>query len=179
MNNSPNTSTVGSVSVNLSSMSEYVKRDLLLTLLKESVYKCYEKDYSLIRRGGMEQASMARVYYYMQKALEQDPRFESFSAYKLDCEYNKNGEDPKWVEGVGDTRPDIILHNREDKPCKDNVLILEFKTHNNNDHGQDIRKLESFTNPQYDYRYFLGVFVKLKKDGPPEYRYFQNGRECE
>jgi len=172
MNRSSNTPTVRSVS------AKQAKKDLLLTLLRESVRMCYKKDYSLIRRKSMEQSSVARIYYYMQKALEQDPRFESLSTYKLDSEYNKNGEAHKMVDGVeGYTRPDIILHHREDTPCKDNILIIEFKAFNNYKYKRDIQKLESFTDPQYAYHYFLGVLVKLKKN-EIKYTCFQNGHPC-
>jgi len=53
---------------------------LLLTLLEEAVDRCYRDDFSLIEKS-MEQASVARIYYYMQEALksDKDRRFISFS----------------------------------------------------------------------------------------------------
>jgi len=156
------------------------KSDLLLTLLKESVNKCYQNDKILIERG-MEQASVARIYYYMQKALEQDKRFDIFTSHQLDSEYNKRGENikstPRFVHG---TRPDIILHYRLDAPCRDNVIIMEFKAKlkrgGNTIPQRDKNKLEDFTARQGEYNYFLGVFIRLNEQSA-EYRYFQDGYE--
>jgi hypothetical protein len=153
---------------------------LLLTLLKESVEMCYLNDYSLIRRGGMEQASMARIYYYMQKALEQDSRFVSLSKYNLDSEYNKDGVNPKELES-GLVRPDIILHFRDNLPCKSNILVVEFKMWSNNDTedmDKDIVKLKEFTSESDKFHYFLGVSVKLNKHDI-KYTCFQNGEESD
>ena len=61
------------------------KKTLLLTLLKESVDKCYRYDFTLIERS-MEQASVARIFYYMQEAMKYDERFKSLSKYNLDSE---------------------------------------------------------------------------------------------
>ena len=104
------------------------KKDLLLTVLRESVDKCYQNDLSLIDRG-MEQASVARIFFYMQEALQYDNRFESLKHYNLDSEYNKNKkrvkETPRCKHG---TRPDIILHTRLEN--SHNLLIVEFKAQN-------------------------------------------------
>ncbi len=156
------------------------RSELLLTLLHESVEECYRNDFTLIEHS-MEQACVARIFYYMQKALKQDRRFDSFSRYNLDCEYNKNyaqiKETPRCPNG---TRPDIILHRRLSNDS--NKLVVEFKSRRGRNKkdlssGQsiDIIKLEDFTK-QGVYRYFLGVYVKLMKRGA-RYTYFQNGRE--
>lgn len=136
----------------MTELNEINKKDLLLILLRESVDTCYCNDNILIKRG-MEQASVARIYYYMQKALEQDERFAKLSQYQLDCEYNKNGQKPKRTPRFKNgTRPDIILHNRMDEPCQDNVLILEFKPKLKNGSDsipqRDKEKLEDFTDEE-------------------------------
>ncbi|MCL2592399.1 MAG: hypothetical protein FWD82_03445 [Defluviitaleaceae bacterium] len=152
------------------------KKDLLLTLLKESVDKCYKKDIDLIDCG-MERASVAKIHCYMVGALEYDKRFEAFSKYNLENEYNKNGKNPKKTENfTKGAQPDIILHYRLDKPHKDNLLVVEFKSFDGKDHERDKLKLKDFTGEESGYNYFLGVFVILHIDGP-EYMYFQDGYE--
>lgn len=156
------------------------KKALLLSVLQESVDKCYQNDIVLINRS-MEQASVARIYYYMQNALLEDSSFEDFSEYFLDCEYNKNGDyiksTPRCPNG---TRPDIILHKRNNNDG--NLLVIEFKPRKSNikihqptNMPIDFVKLEDFTCHDV-YNYFLGVFVKLNKKGP-KYTYFQNGTQ--
>jgi hypothetical protein len=163
------------------------KLELLLTLLKESVEKCYQQDFTLIKRS-MEQASVARVYYYMQEKIYNDERFLVFrDEYHLDNEYNKNGthikSTPRCKYG---TRPDIILHKRSEEEyttqLNPNLLVVEFKSKNgrsrkygNTDKSIDFVKLEDFTK-ESTYNYFIGVFVKLKTNGA-EYKYFQQGTE--
>lgn len=153
------------------------RKDLILNLLKESVMKAYECDSSLIKRG-MEQASVARIFFYMQEALKCDSRYEELSDYNLDSEYNKNGLRPKRTSRfLRGTRPDIIMHLREDDPRQENVFILEFKADGANvDMERDVKKLEDFTSVECGYNYFIGVLVKLN-DLSAEYRYFQNGEE--
>ncbi len=159
-------------------------KDLLLLLLKESVDKCYRDDRTLIDRG-MEQASVARIFYYMQTALKNDARYENLSRFYLDNEYNKNGEHIKaTLRCPKGTRPDIILHNRVSGHTANNLMVLEFKSckgkfrkHQETNQPLDYVKLEDFT-ARDAYRFFLGVFVKLKKAGV-DYKYFQNGRQLD
>ena len=155
-------------------------QDLLKTLVRDSVLRCYANDRSLIRRG-MEQAAVARIYYYMQTAISEDARFTRFKDYNLDCEYYKNMDGlkitPRFQNG---TKPDMILHFREDTPRRDNVLIIEFKrksiSGDDSIPNRDKKKLEDFTSEESVYHFKLGVFVRLNE---PEavYRYFENGQE--
>lgn len=156
------------------------KKDLLLTLLEESVEKCYKHDFTLIERS-MEQASVARIFFYMQEALKYDERFTLLSQYNLDSEYNKEGYSPKKTSRFKHgTRPDIILHNRFDQPQQSNLLILEFKPKLQSGAidipKRDKEKLEDFTHRECGFDYFLGVFIRLNEQ-KAEYRYFQNGCE--
>lgn len=156
------------------------KKELLLALLKEAVGKCYLHDFSLIERG-MEQASVARIFFYMQEALKYDNRFTSLSRYSLDSEYGKKGLYKKTtLRFENGTYPDVILHNRLDKPCQDNVMIVEFKTHLSkaNTIPDAVAKLEDFTNPKVEdpYNYFLGVLATLNLTSA-DYRYYQFGQE--
>lgn len=138
--------------------------DLLLSLLEEAINECYEKDKSLIDLG-MEQASVARIFYYMQNLIATDDRFKGFQSYHLDNEYNKRKDARKdTLRRKFGTRPDLILHERgkQDK----NLLIIEFKSCNGRMEKDDkyneyidYIKLEDFTNERGDYGYQLGVLL--------------------
>lgn len=165
--------------------SEQSDEKLLLALLKESVDKCYKNDSFLIERS-MEQASVARIYFYMQCALKHDKRFVSFRELNLDCEYYKHGDDIKRTQGSPNgTRPDIVLHKRGNDT--NNLLVIEFKTERGaalkEGNSKDLKKLEDFTNcdtnykdNRYNYGYFLGVYVELE-GSKAKYTYFHDGCE--
>lgn len=158
-------------------------KGLLLDLLKTAVSKCYADDKTLIDRG-MEQASVARIFYYMQKLIAEEDRFKVFNNYSLDSEYNKNGqhikETPRFKNG---TKPDIVLHKRWPIEPQDNLLVVEFKSryggfgekYKNTNMPRDFVKLEDFTNNSI-YDYFLGVFVKLYKK-EADYTLFKFGQK--
>ncbi|MBO4644202.1 MAG: hypothetical protein J5716_06315 [Alphaproteobacteria bacterium] len=158
-------------------MTKNTTPQILIKLLKESVEKCYQNDKSLIDRGGMEQACVARIFYYMQDALYHNPEYVFFSSYNLDCEYNKNMQAPKTLSrSPNGTRPDLILHRRQDQPIRDNLLVVEFKARTSNMTKNDRSKLKGFTSPDEGYDYTLGVFVKLNKK-EALYTFYQNGSE--
>lgn len=156
-------------------MKKYTNDQILINLLKEAVEKCYQNDKNLIDRGGMEQACVARIFYYMQDLIYHDSRYVFFKNYNLDCEYNKNMQEqkvlPRCPKG---TRPDLILHCREDRPRRDNQLIVEFKARTSSMTEKDRIKLEDFTHPDRGYAYKLGIFVKLNKK-EALYTFYQNG----
>lgn len=152
--------------------------NLLITLLKEAVQKCYANDFTLIERS-MEQACVTRICIYMHELIQNDNRFSCLRRYNLDCEYNKNGdhikETPRCPNG---TRPDLILHKRGSNSS--NLIIVEFKPrkahykkHIETGKYIDEVKLEDFTN-QGIYNYQIGVWVKLHKR-KPTYTYYKNG----
>ena len=145
-------------------------------ILKEAINMLYRNDQSLIDREGMEQACVARIYFYLQTLINLDIELKE---YNLDCEYNKNGIHSKNCIDIitGEnfaTRPDIILHKRLSNQF--NKVIIEFKGWWNNESDSDVRKLKAFTNPVDTYQYELGIFVKLNRN-TPNYRYFKNAQE--
>ncbi|MDR3111043.1 MAG: hypothetical protein LBU65_15345 [Planctomycetaceae bacterium] len=159
--------------------------ELLKTLLEESICKFYKNDICLLERKGgmvrMERCVVMRIYYYMQRMLDDDPRFSELKHYNLDGEYNRNGTDPKRIRQNsknGDI-PDVILHRRLSNA--DNLLIVEFKVRNsteprNQNFENDIDKLICATSKDGEFRFFLGVSVVLTpKD--KNLRYFQCGKE--
>lgn len=160
-------------------MKDRTNSQILVNLLKEAVEKCYKNDKSLIDRGGMEQACVARIFYYMQDLIYNDPRYALLKDYNLDCEYNKNMNGPKETPRCQNgTRPDLIVHRRQNQPNRDNLLVVEFKVSTSNMTKKDRIKLEDFTHPDRGYAYKLGVFVKLNKKGAL-YIFYQNGIEIQ
>lgn len=149
-------------------------------LLQRAVKKCYKKDSWLIINN-MEQASVARIFYYMQEIINKEKKFKDFRQLNLDCEYYKAENHKKIVENYKDgIRPDIILHKRN--TSEHNILIIEFKSHtgkmikDKNGNENDIEKLKVFTQSNNDYHYNLGIFVRLNHDYV-EYIYFEKGKE--
>ena len=103
---------------------------LLKELLQKAVQECYEKDMSLVERG-MEQASVARIIYYMQTLINADDRYECLREYIVDCEYYKNNDDLKrTLRCPKGTKPDLLLHKRENNTG--NLMVVEFKSRKNN-----------------------------------------------
>lgn len=91
-----------------------------------------------------------------------------FSDWDVDCEYNRNHDDPKRLniesrhtsdndlEAIT-VYPDIIVHKRN---TDDNLLVIEMKkTSSQEDDDYDLRKLDAFKR-QLGYHYCL--FVKVE-----------------
>jgi len=107
-------------------------------------------------------------------------------SYDIDMEYNKDGSHPKQIEchcnnPKEEARPDLIIHKRwfNNVNIEDafNLLIVEFK-YRSNDDKHDYCKLKYFTNPDKQYKYHLGVLVKLGTTFETvKYIFFQNGNE--
>lgn len=143
----------------------------LVKLLKNAVDKMYQEEPSLTKHKGIEQAMVFRIGVCLHETLKET----EFAEHNLDCEYNKNLDQAKsTVNYPNGIRPDLLIHKRGKH--NDNVLAVEFKGWWNNNEDTDIQKLKDLTHPDYDYRYSLGVFVKLKGENA-DYRYFRNGAE--
>ena len=148
-------------------------------LLEKAIKKCYKKDKYLIEKN-MEQASVARIFYYMQEIINKEKKFKEFRQLNLDNEFNKLGNNVKSTNCFYTSRPDIILHTRGKKI--NNIIIIEFKSQEGQEqiypdgNTRDYIKLKDFTCNNGEYAYKLGVFVKLNYCAP-EYKYFQYGHE--
>ncbi|MBI4587554.1 MAG: hypothetical protein HY725_01835 [Candidatus Rokubacteria bacterium] len=91
----------------------------------------------------------------------------SFSDWNVDCEYNRDGFDPKMLYGPGGAEnpnetngsrvyPDIIVHHRG-KP--ENLLVIEVKkSTSNRADDADIAKLQALRQ-QLGYQY--GLFLRF------------------
>lgn len=95
-----------------------------------------------------------------------------FPEYDVDCEYNRNGLDPKRLiafkrdiksdDADGTTVfPDIIIHHRG---TIDNFVVIEAKK-SNNGIGRDIEKLKAYKNELgYRFAYLVRFPVGKKLD---------------
>ena len=77
-----------------------------------------------------------------------------FSQYDVDCEYNKQGDNPKELEG-NKIRTDIVVHRR--KMHEYNLLIIEIKK--NSESNKDITRIEKMTQQSGQYKYKLGIHL--------------------
>lgn len=134
--------------------------------LKGIVENCinilYQKDSSLITRGGMEQSASFRFAIYLSESIN---KIEWLKRLQLDIEYNKNGLNPKRTpRRPNGVRPDLIIHQRGDNTA--NILVVEIKGWWNDESREiDRIKLEDFTHQDGEYKYGLGVFLELEKNG--------------
>lgn len=77
--------------------------------------------------------------------------------YVVDCEYNRNINDPKRDDLNQKIRPDIIVHRRNSS--ENNLVLFEVKKagKDSNKGQEDIRKLQRISNLNYTLRVFIGV----------------------
>lgn len=133
---------------------------------KEIIDKCiqllYQHDNNLIQRRGMERSISFRLALYLNDAIG---GIEWLQGLNLDMEYNKNRVNPKRTprrpKGV---QPDLIIHKRGNNDA--NNLVVEIKGWwNDEPRSIDRIKLEDFTHQEGEYRYGLGVFLDINKQG--------------
>lgn len=85
-------------------------------------------------------------------------RTTSIAQYNVDCEYNRDGDDSKQIDG-DKVYPDFIVHRRGSN--EDNLLIIEFKTWWNPNNTNDIEKLKNMMSEQYRYKYKYAYSIVL------------------
>lgn len=136
-------------------------RDMIAVALDRAVARLLARDAHLLRVDANERSITHRLAMYLQ---------EAFPAWDVDCEYNRNFDDPKRLDvmtddgkaGADDTQgttvfPDIIVHRRN---TNDNLLVIEVKksTSTRGD-GRDAEKLNGFRG---QLRYGHAAFLKLR-----------------
>lgn len=109
-----------------------------------------------------------------------------FPEHDVDCEYNRNGPDAKWVipqagltfadrpplddDDARTVYPDIIVHRRPREPRatgnEENLLVVEAKKSTNNDDRLDHAKLAGFLDPAQPYKYRVALFLRLRTGAP-------------
>lgn len=120
--------------------------------VKGAIDQLRHKDECLIEDDTHECSLTFRLGLYIQ---------EQFSEYIVDCEYNRmfntsNGSRvPKSIEGIGNVRPDIIVHQRR---TEDNLLIIEMKKATGNG-ALDKEKIFKLCSPPRNYTY--GLFLQI------------------
>jgi hypothetical protein len=138
-------------------------KDLAVKIVKAIRY-LLDNDLYLLEVDANERAISHWLGTYIQKL---------FPEWNVDCEYNRNGHDPKRlglkVEGVetdddqGRTvYPDIILHKRGGK----NYLVIEIKKRSSHLSNEfDIEKLKRFKlELNYEYALFLMFQTRQNSD---------------
>lgn len=123
-----------------------------------------------------ERAIVFRFGLYFYELLQKDDRFKQLN---LDCEYNRNGNQPKKLKSFKNgTYPDIILHKRGSNDF--NRAVIEFKGHWNNDYLSDFEKLKEFTKQRSVYNFDLGLFILLAKQREDvKITYFVDGEKTD
>lgn len=119
-------------------------------------------DDNLLSIGTNERAITHRLACYLQAALP---------AWDVDCEYNRDGREPKRavlpLSRVATNElkartvyPDIIVHKRG--PLGPNLLVIELKVDAADDDREwDLRKLRAY-HDEFDYQH--GVFIDIRID---------------
>ena len=141
----------------------YFIEEELLFYIKESLIDLYENDKYLIGINDDqnhedhvgERTIVFRFAYYLQNYLNMDG---GYGNYNLDCEYNRNGTQPKELSGRA-TYPDLILHRRGSNDH--NIMVMEFNGYWNNNQEYDEEKICGFTSDKGDYKYLVGYTVLI------------------
>lgn len=132
--------------------------------LNEALGVLLEKDAFILRADANERAISHRLAIYL------EPYFDGWN---VDCEYNRNHDDPKRIEiprrnvRNDDTQartvfPDIIVHKRD---TDENLLVIEMKkTTSQETDDFDLHKLDAF---KKQLGYTFAVFVKVRINAVP------------
>jgi hypothetical protein len=149
--------------------SKMSKTDVLRKV--ESALKTLaEKDQQLLKVNVHERSITHKLAEYLQK---------EFPCLNVDCEYNRHlaiKKELRYIkqEELDDIQihpddlhsqtvfPDIIVHHRGDDTM--NLLVIEVKKADGAKDTLDQKKLEAFTKTDGDYRYQLGLFLRLGRD---------------
>lgn len=130
-----------------------------------------------------ERCMVFRIGWYM---LNRMKCIKKLRWADLDCEYNRNFCDPKYMY-VMDTAsnkykkknivPDLLIHQRRSN--ENNLLVIEFKKGDPepDDRNKDIQKLAYFTDPGMEYTYSYGLYIELHRNGAIV-QVFQDGEHC-
>lgn len=114
--------------------------------LNTAIRILWSRDADLLSRRAQEEAIAHRLAIYLELF---------FPTMHVDCEYNRDGDDPKRVGHL--RRPDIIIHRRG---TLDNLLAVELKCDQADGQGRkdDIAKLRSLRQ-KFRYSYTASLLV--------------------
>lgn len=141
------------------------------------------KDFYLLKHDCSERSIAHRLAIYIEQIFNGE--------YAVDCEYNRDGVDPKRllvaVGSLGNgscVYPDIIVHKRGTNDH--NILAIELKKENarREDKDVDLKKLKLFTSTQsYGLHYKFGAYIEFSTSinhfKTPKIIMFSEGRKIE
>ena len=140
-----------------------------------AICRLYCHDQDLLDVGVNERSLTHKLAEYLQ---------DEFPEWHVDCEYNRRHDQVKRLhfEG-GDIRaddteyraivPDIIVHRRQ---TDQNLIVLEVKKASGSKGTRDFKKLKSFS-VEPEYRYRLGLFLRIGKNFDPKLQVFREGQK--
>ncbi|MBE2254776.1 MAG: hypothetical protein IAE65_01120 [Ignavibacteria bacterium] len=152
------------------------EQKILFDHLKTAIEKVYSEKRMLFEcegksRYGLEQAFVFRTGIYLYEILKNT----EYCDLDLDSEYNKNflklKSSDKFPKGM---KPDLILHERNTN--NKNMIVVEFKGSWNGNYARDREKLIELTKSDSQYRYTMGVLVKIF-DKKCKYEIYINGNK--
>lgn len=129
--------------------------EAIAVAVSQAVQSLLDRDGYLLWADVNERAVTHRFAIYVEQA---------FPGWDIDCEYNRDGHDPKEIAfGSGDDAehgsrvfPDVVVHKRG---TADNHIVFELKKSNNPEpDDRDFEKLRGYCH-QLGYQH--GVFVRL------------------
>jgi len=140
----------------------------ILFHVKRALNILLKNDLWLLQSDANERSISHKLAEYLQ---------QEFQDWNVDCEYNRDGLDPKALvfpseqptaddEHAKTVFPDIIVHHRN---TLDNLLVIEMKKSSNPTSPDfDRQKLKAFVK-QKGYR--LGLFIQVQVGDKPRFRF--------
>lgn len=147
-------------------------KPLIRILIEKALDKLYNEEYNSLISLNLEEhvgerACVFRFGIYFNQILK---RYKQFKGYNLDCEYNRNCNEPKRNKDGNLIVPDIILHKRGNND--DNFVVIEFKGWwSKESKEKDIIKLNELVDPNCLYKYRYGYSIVLNNVEEGEGRY--------
>ena len=143
-------------------------------VLSECLETMLNRDKYLLEKNVHEQTLSTRLACYLSSYYET----QEWWNYNVDCEYNRNFNNPKILENISNkngVRPDIIIHKRWSND--DNLLVIEIKKDSNAEaqSWSDDEKLRWFTSSDDQYRYTYWVYLMFDTEGLKEYKIYKKG----
>ncbi len=141
---------------------EYIADEEIKGKVKVCIRQLLKNDHHLLEVGANERSISHKLAEYLQ---------QQFPDWNVDCEYNRHGIQ---IKKLGEERvyPDIIVHLRN-TPI--NLLVIELKT-SNSSNKDDIEKLKKFTDQKGEFKYKLGLFLKIITE-VREMLWFKDGQQ--
>jgi len=122
----------------------------LIARLNRALGALVIRDRYLLERDVSERAITHKLAEYLQ---------DEFPNWNVDCEYNRDGHEPKRLGFDDKVLPDIIVHRRgEEGP---NLMVIEVKKSNNAQRGGEQRDLQKLQAYLRKLSYKAAVFIEF------------------